>query len=47
MAYNEKVKVRKDGVTKEIQKKDLPDYIKLGWQEVKDYFEVNKFQRII
>ena len=33
---NEKAKVTKDGVTKTIQKKDLPDYISMGWKEVKD-----------
>lgn len=32
----EKVKVRKDLIVKEIQKKDLPQYIAMGWQEVKE-----------
>ena len=32
---NEKTRVTKDGVTKTIQKKDLPDYVSLGWIEVK------------
>lgn len=33
----EKVKVRKDNITKEIQKKDLTDYLLMGWIEVKGY----------
>lgn len=32
----EYVKVEKNGVTKEIKKSCLPDYIALGWKEVKD-----------
>lgn len=29
-------KVEKNGVVKEIRKTDLPDYVALGWKEVKD-----------
>ena len=38
------VKVTKDGIDKEIQKKDLPEYIALGWTEVTNY--VKKFARV-
>lgn len=31
----EYVKVMKDGITKEIKRKDLPTYISLGWNEIK------------
>lgn len=34
---NEKVKVFKGLITKEIQKKDLPQYVAMGWQEYKGY----------
>lgn len=32
----ELVKVEKNGVIKEIRKTDLPDYVALGWKEIKD-----------
>lgn len=31
---NDKVKVSKNGITKEIQKKDLPEYVAMGWTEI-------------
>lgn len=34
----EMVKVQKDGVQKEIQKKDLPKYLSMGWTEVVDFY---------
>lgn len=36
MSAVEYVKVEKNGVVKEIKKICLPDYIALGWKEVKD-----------
>ena len=32
-----RVKVTKDGVTKEIYESDLPKYLALGWIELKDF----------
>lgn len=34
----EKVKVQKGDIQKEIQKKDLPKYLALGWVEVVDFY---------
>lgn len=34
----EMVKVRKDNVEKQIQKKDLPKYLAMGWVEVVDFY---------
>ena len=31
---NDKVKVSKNGITKEIQKKDLPEYVPMAWIEL-------------
>ena len=45
MVANEKVKVQKDGITKEIQKKDLPNYVALGWKEVAEF--VKSYTRVI
>lgn len=43
----EKVKVTKDGVTKEIQKKDLPQYIAMGWTLYRDYTTpIKQFTRV-
>lgn len=41
----EKVKVKKGTITKEIQKKDLPQYVALGWLEVKSY-NIPKFTKV-
>lgn len=35
----EKVKVKKGQITKEIMKKDLPQYVALGWIEIKSDFK--------
>lgn len=43
----EKVKVSKDGITKEILKKDLPQYISLGWTEVKQFTTIPQYKRIV
>lgn len=44
---NDKVKVVKNGVTKEIQKKDLPEYIAMGWVEVlTNTVQIQKIDRI-
>ena len=42
----EKVKVTKDGITKEILKKDLPLYVTMGWKEVKSFEIPQKFTTI-
>ncbi len=34
---NEKVKVQKGTVVKTIQKKDLPQYVAMGWKEVNSF----------
>ena len=44
---NEKVKVAKQGITKEIQKKDLPQYVAMGWQEVRTYVQTQTFKKIV
>ena len=41
---NEKVKVVKDFVVKEIKKKDLPQYLAMGWKEEK--FSTPKYNKI-
>ena len=43
---NEKVKVQKGQIIKEIQKKDLPQYISMGWQEYKEISFQQKFTKI-
>lgn len=44
---NDKVKVTKNGVTKEIQRKDLPEYVAMGWVEVKtNTIQIQKIDRI-
>ena len=44
----EKVKVQKGTIVKEIQKKDLPQYIALGWQEVKNYIDyTQKYKKVV
>ena len=42
----EKVKVTKDTITKEIQKKDLPQYVAMGWREVKAFEYPQKFTKV-
>lgn len=46
------VKVTKDGITKTIQKKDLSQYLAMGWKEVKEIpatqqYDFKKFTRVI
>lgn len=43
----ETVKVVKDGITKEIQKKDLSLYLSRGWIEVKAYQPYQQFKKIV
>ena len=43
---NEKVKVTKGMITKEIQRKDLPQYVAMGWIEVKPSFFNQKFTKV-
>lgn len=44
---NDKVKVSKNGITKEIQKKDLPEYVAMGWIEVStNIIQPKKIERI-
>ena len=46
----EYVKVFKEGITKEIKKKDLPTYVSLGWNEVKNVSNdvlKNKYTKMI
>ena len=46
----EYVKVIKDGITKEIKKKDLPTYVSLGWNEIKNVSNdilKNKYTKMI
>ena len=40
------VKVMKAGITKSIQEKDLPQYISMGWKEVRDYSNPQMFKKI-
>lgn len=42
----EKVKVTKGAITKEIQKKDLPQYVAMGWKEKKEYNFQQKFTKV-
>ncbi len=44
MEKNEKVKIVKGSITKEIQKKDLPLYINLGWHE--SNVEIRAYDRV-
>lgn len=39
---NETVKVSKNGIVKQIQKKDLPQYLAKGWKVVENYFDITK-----
>ena len=44
---NDKIKVSKNGITKEIQKKDLPEYVAMGWNEVStNTIQPKKIERI-
>ena len=44
---NDKVKVSKNGITKEIQKKDLPEYVAMGQNEVSsNTIQPKKIERI-
>ena len=44
---NDKVKVSKNGITKEIQKKDLPEYVAMGWRELSsNTIQPKKIERI-
>ena len=44
---NDKVKVSKNGITKEIQKKDLPEYVAMGWIELStNTIQPKKIERI-
>lgn len=47
---NEKVTIQKELITKKIQKKDLPQYLAMGWREVKPVntydYNAKKFTRI-
>ena len=44
----EKVKVTNQNgtITKEIQKKDLPQYVAMGWKEKKEYNFNQKFTKV-
>lgn len=45
---NDIVKVTKDGITKEILEKDLPDYIALGWRKLeKEISIVEQIKKVI
>jgi len=39
--YIKKVKITKDGITKEVEAKDVKDYVANGWQEIKEAFPFN------
>ena len=45
---NDIVKVTKNGITKEILEKDLPDYIALGWRKLdKEPSIVQQLKKVI
>lgn len=45
---NEKVKVQKGTIVKEIQKKDLPQYIAMGWKEANSFeFKPKTYDKIL
>lgn len=42
----ETVRVSKDFVEKEIKKKDLPQYLAMGWKEVRNIPTTTKYPKI-
>lgn len=48
---DERITIQKDLITKKIQKKDLPQYLAMGWREVKPInaydYNTKKFTRLV